>query len=82
MECTHSGCLQVLQRGERMEDLVVKTERLRDNAGEFQRKGVQLRKKMYWQNKKWWCIIIIVILIVLVIIFLSICFGGGNCFKN
>ena len=74
--------VQVLQRGERLDILTTKTAQLRHNAGEFRRTGVQLRKKMYWQNKKWWCILFIVILIVLVAIFFTVCFSGGSrCFN-
>lgn len=73
---------QVLNRGEKLDNLVVKTDELRHNADQFKKTGVQLRKKMYWQNKKWWCIIILVLIIIAVIIFISVCFSGGNCIKN
>ena len=75
--------VQVLQRGERIESIGEKTERLQAGAQQFKQHGTELRKKMYWQNKKWWAILIIVIIIIVVVIFLSICFGGGhNCING
>ncbi|CAK0754213.1 hypothetical protein CVIRNUC_002280 [Coccomyxa viridis] len=74
---------QVLARGERIENLVDKTDNLRTQADRFHRTGVALRRKMWWQHKKMWLIIIIIILILVLVIFLSVCLGGGaNCFKN
>eukprot|EP00884_Botryococcus_braunii_P011174 jgi/Botrbrau1/20057/Bobra.200_1s0062.2 len=72
---------QVLARGERIENLVDKTDTLRFQADRFHRTGVALRRKMWWNNKKMWLIIILLVLILALVIFLSICFSGGNCFK-
>lgn len=92
--CTHSVhatvvivndccmCRQVLARGERIENLVDKTDNLRNQADRFHRTGVALRRKMWWQHKKMWLIVILIILILALVIFLSVCFSGGNCFKN
>ncbi|EIE23900.1 R-SNARE protein, VAMP72-family [Coccomyxa subellipsoidea C-169] len=73
---------QVLARGERIENLVDKTDNLRNQADRFHRTGVALRRKMWWQHKKMWLIVILIILILALVIFLSVCFSGGNCFKN
>ncbi len=75
-------CRQVLARGERIENLVDKTDNLRNQADRFHRTGVALRRKMWWQHKKMWLIVILIILILALVIFLSVCFSGGNCFKN
>ena len=71
-----------MQRGERIESIGEKSERLQQGANQFKQHGQELRRKMYWQNKKWWIILIMVILVILVVIFLAICFGGHNCFNK
>jgi len=45
--------LQVLERGERIELLVDKTDGLRDAAGRFQASGRALRQKMWWNVRGW-----------------------------
>jgi vesicle-associated membrane protein 72 len=74
--------MQVLARGERIENLVDKTDTLRFQADRFHRTGVALRRKMWWNNKKMWLIIIALVLVLALVIFLSVCFSGGNCFKH
>jgi hypothetical protein len=44
--------VQVLERGERIEVLVDKTEDLQNQAQRFQVQGRNLRNKMWWQNMK------------------------------
>lgn len=53
---------KVLERGERIELLVDKTDGLRDSAGRFQAAGRQLRQRMWWNvsvvlclRRKGWC---------------------------
>lgn len=43
---------KVLDRGEKLELLVDKTENLRYQADQFQKGGKALRNKMWWQNVK------------------------------
>lgn len=43
---------KVLDRGEKLELLVDKTENLRYQADQFQKGGKALRNKMWWQNMK------------------------------
>lgn len=76
---------QVLARGERIENLVDKTDNLRTQADRFHRTGVALRRKMWWQHKKMWLIVIFILLILALVIFLSVCFSIGsthNCFTS
>ena len=73
---------KVLERGERLEMLVDKTDNLRFQADRFQKQGRSLRNKMWWQNMKMKLIVISMIVIVILIIFLLICFGMTSCFKK
>lgn len=74
--------VQVLARGERIDRLMDQSEGLRNSADRFHRVGQALRRKMWWQNKKMWLIAIVILLVLIFIIFLSVCFSGGNCFKQ
>jgi len=66
---------KVLERGEKIELLVDKTENLRFQADNFQRQGRSLRRKMWFQNFKVKLIVLIIIIVVIFIIYLSICKG-------
>eukprot|EP00892_Ulva_mutabilis_P001973 jgi/Ulvmu1/11777/UM008_0191.1 len=69
---------KVLERGERIEVLVDKTEDLQNQAQRFQVQGRNLRNKMWWQNMKVKVLVVAAILLLLIIIFCSFCFAGGN----
>jgi hypothetical protein len=74
---------KVLDRGEKLEVLVDKTESLRYQADQFQKSGKALRNKMWWQNIKMKLLVALIICIVIVVIFLFVCFSGGkNCTKG
>nr|BAS01267.1 vesicle-associated membrane protein 72A.2 [Marchantia polymorpha] len=66
---------KVLDRGEKIEVLVDKTDNLRTQADNFQRQGRQLRRKMWLQNFKVKLIVLAIIIVVILIIWLSICKG-------
>jgi len=71
---------KVLDRGEKLELLVDKTENLRYQADQFQKGGKALRNKMWWQNIKMKLLVALIVCIVIVIIFCFACFSGGrNC---
>eukprot|EP00118_Oscarella_pearsei_P025236 m.307801 g.307801 ORF g.307801 m.307801 type:complete len:219 (+) comp42848_c0_seq1:24-680(+) len=53
---------KVLERGEKIEVLIDKTEELAHSAETFKKSSGQLRRQMWWKNKKW-CIILIVVLL-------------------
>lgn len=61
---------KVLERGERLELLVDKTDNLRFQADKFQKQGRSLRNKMWWQNIKMKLIVATLIIVVILIIFL------------
>eukprot|EP00775_Hariotina_reticulata_P008911 gene8911-9088_t len=74
---------KVLQRGERIELLVEKTDDLRNQAQMFQKQGKQLRSRMWWQNLRMKIIVVIGVLLLAVVIFLLACFASGqNCVKK
>lgn len=73
---------RVLERGEKIELLVDKTDNLRFQADKFHKTGRQLRSKMWWQNMKMKILVVLVVLILIFVIFLIVCFSGGNCIKH
>jgi hypothetical protein len=57
---------KVLDRGEKLELLVDKTENLRYQADQFQKGGKALRNKMWWQNVKMKLLVALIVSIVIV----------------
>lgn len=72
---------KVIERGEKIELLVDKTDDLRSQAEVFQKRGRQLRNKMWWANCKMKLVVLLVLLLLGVVIFCLVCFSGGNCLK-
>ena len=64
---------KVLDRGEKLELLVDKTENLRYQADQFQKGGKALRNKMWWQNVKMKLLVFLIVAIVVVVIFCFAC---------
>ncbi|KAL9234890.1 hypothetical protein vseg_009706 [Gypsophila vaccaria] len=69
---------KVLDRGEKIELLVDKTESLRSQAQDFRQQGTQMRRKMWLQNMKIKLIVLGIIIALILIIVLSVC-GGFKC---
>ncbi|KAJ2084332.1 Vesicle membrane receptor protein (v-SNARE) [Coemansia sp. RSA 988] len=69
---------QLNDRGDKLEDVVDKSERLRGETEMFQRSAVRVRKKMWWNNMKWKIIIGVCILIVILVIVLSVVLSKKN----
>ncbi|KAE8659301.1 VAMP724 protein [Hibiscus syriacus] len=69
---------KVLDRGEKIDILVDKTENLRSQAQDFRQQGTRMRRKMWWQNMKVKLIVLGILIALILIIVLSIC-GGFNC---
>jgi Synaptobrevin len=74
--------VQVLERGERIEVIVDKTEDLQNQADQFRRQGRDLRNRMWWQNMKVKLLVCGVLVLLAIVIFCSVCFSGGNCLKH
>ena len=71
---------KVLDRGEKIEVLVDKTEALRFQADNFHKQGRALRNRMWWNNLKMKLILLTFVISVGIIIFCVFCFGGEkNC---
>ncbi|URE36962.1 Synaptobrevin [Musa troglodytarum] len=66
---------KVLDRGEKIELLVDKTENLRSQAQDFRQQGTKMRRKMWLQNMKVKLIVLGIIIALILIIVLSICHG-------
>lgn len=64
---------RVLERGERIDLLVDKTDRLGNNARDFRVRSRGLRRRMWWKNVK------LMALLILVVIFLLYLFIGFGC---
>jgi len=64
---------RVLERGERIDLLVDKTDRLGGSAHEFRVRSKGLRRQMWWKNIK------LMVLLVVVVIFLIYLFVGFGC---
>ncbi|RNA35065.1 vesicle-associated membrane 7-like [Brachionus plicatilis] len=59
---------KVLQRGDRLDDLVDKTTDLEANAVQFTTVSKKIKRKMWWQNLKMKIILVCVILVIIAII--------------
>jgi vesicle-associated membrane protein 72 len=66
---------KVLDRGEKIELLVDKTENLRSQAQDFRTQGTQMRRKMWLKNMKVKLIVLGILIALILIIFFSACNG-------
>ncbi|XP_022873725.1 putative vesicle-associated membrane protein 726 [Olea europaea var. sylvestris] len=66
---------KVLERGDKIEILVDKTENLRSQAQDFRTHGTQMRRKMWLKNMKIKLIVLGIIIALILIIVLSVCRG-------
>ena len=64
---------RVLERGERIDLLVDKTDRLGSSARDFRVRSRGLRRRMWWKNVK------VMVLLVVVVVFLVYLFVGMGC---
>lgn len=71
---------KVLERGERIELLVDRTENLNQTAFQFKKKATQVKRRMWWKNVK---VMVILIFVVLVIVYGAVAVGcGGFAFQK
>ncbi|KAK7331230.1 hypothetical protein VNO77_25449 [Canavalia gladiata] len=71
---------KVLDRGDKIELLVDKTENLHHQAQDFRTSGTRIRRKMWLQNMKIKLIVLGILIALILIIVLSVC-HGFNCGK-
>ncbi|RZB64329.1 putative vesicle-associated membrane protein 726 isoform B [Glycine soja] len=74
------GSNKVLDRGDKIELLVDKTENLHNQAQDFRTSGTRIRRKMWLQNMKIKLIVLGILIALILIIVLSVC-RGFNCGK-
>ncbi|KAG4907053.1 hypothetical protein JHK82_055717 [Glycine max] len=67
--------LRVLDRGEKIEMLVDKTDNLRSQAQDFRTQGTKVKRKMWVQNMKMKLIVFGIAVALILIMFMSICRG-------
>jgi len=67
----------VVQRGEKLDDLMDKTEDLESATATFAKTASKIKKKYWWKNLKMKIIIAIVVFVIIVGITLAIVFGSG-----
>lgn len=67
-------------RGERLDLLVDRTERLQDNSTSFRNNSRHLHRQLFWRNVKMYAIIAAVLLVVLYVIVSMSC--GGPTWKS
>ena len=73
--------MQVLDRGERIELLVDKTDHLQQESFVFRREARQLKNKLWWKNLRLWLIIAGVAIFLLYIAIAVICSPTFHCSK-
>ncbi|XP_064604659.1 vesicle-associated membrane protein 7-like [Liolophura sinensis] len=66
---------KVLERGERLDDLMDKTEELEANSATFQRTAKRIRRKYWWKNTKMMLILVCVVLVVIVVLVIVILYS-------
>jgi len=70
---------RVMERGEKLDDLVDKTGQLEANAVRFRQTSNKVKRKMWWKNTKMTLILVVVaVAIILIIIFSTVPMGGGG----
>ncbi|XP_034047469.1 vesicle-associated membrane protein 8 isoform X4 [Thalassophryne amazonica] len=62
---------KVLERGDRLDDLIGKTNDLQESADSFQRTSTRVARKYWWKNIKMMIIIGVIVLIILILIILA-----------
>jgi vesicle-associated membrane protein 7 len=66
---------KVLERGERIELLVDRTENLNQTAFQFKKKSTQVKRRMWWKNVK---VMVILVVVVLVIVYAAVAVACGG----
>ncbi|XP_010457534.1 PREDICTED: putative vesicle-associated membrane protein 726 [Camelina sativa] len=66
---------KVLDRGEKIELLVDKTENLRSQAQDFRTQGTKMKRKLWFENMKIKLVVFGIVVALILIIILSVCHG-------
>ncbi|XP_063334101.1 vesicle-associated membrane protein 8 [Pelmatolapia mariae] len=62
---------KVLERGDRLDDLIGKTDDLQASADSFQRTSTRVARKYWWKNIKMMILIGVIVLIIIILIILA-----------
>lgn len=62
---------KVLERGDRLDDLIGKTGDLQASADSFQRTSTRVARKYWWKNIKMMIIIGVIVVVILILIILA-----------
>merc|ERR1712062_338409 len=73
---------KVLDRGEKIELLVHKSDQLDDQARKFNRHSKKLKNRMMWKNIKMTLLLVLLLLVVVWLISSMICGWKVQCGKN
>ena len=65
--------MQILDRGERLELLVSKTDNLQSDSLVFRKQSRQLRQKMWWQSARMLFFMVLVLALALFLVVTGIC---------
>ncbi|XP_053196044.1 vesicle-associated membrane protein 8 isoform X2 [Scomber japonicus] len=62
---------KVLERGDRLDDLIGKTDDLQASADSFQKTSTRVARKYWWKNVKLMIIIGVIVVIIIILIILA-----------
>jgi len=68
---------KVMERGERLEDLITQTEDLEAHGRTFARTATNVRRKMWWKNWRMTACLVSIAILVLAVIILIVCYSMG-----
>ena len=63
----------IIERGEKLEDLVDKSENLNENAKLFNTHSRRLKNKMFWRRVKTGLVLFLILFFIIFILLMSIC---------
>ncbi|XP_023834363.1 vesicle-associated membrane protein 8 isoform X6 [Salvelinus sp. IW2-2015] len=61
---------RILARGERLDDLMGKSEDLQAGAEDFKHTSQKVARSYWWKNMKLWVVIVVIVLVIILIIVL------------
>ncbi|DBB02583.1 TPA: hypothetical protein ACH3X3_011563 [Trebouxia sp. C0006] len=70
---------KVLERGERIELLVDKTDHLQSESFAFKRDASRMKKKMWWTNVRWMAAVTAVVLVIIYVVIAIVCSPTFQC---
>jgi len=79
-ELAQNNLGKLIARDERIDSIATKSDRLHEDAKEFERGAIELKRHFFWKNIKWLLCLFFVLLVVLYLIISMMCgFDLKNC---